>query len=509
MHRRRFPPAGLLALAAAAALSPAAAIAQGYVADPPARLAAVRKMPRHRAYLPAAVDLSAALPRPGWQGAAGSCAGWAVAYALGSYYAGSAREAPLSPAYVFNQIALTPGRCRPGGASLVSALEVLQRQGSVPLSAFPYNPDDCTRLPDAGQQAVAQRHRIGAFARLDTSRLDDVKGALALHRPVAFGMWIDYARLQRLGAGEVYDIPRVRGGIGHAMVLAGYDDARGAFRVLNSWGTDWADGGYGWISYAAFQAGSDAAFSVTDPPGPAAPATESPLPADTPGPAPAEPAQVPPESAPRWDAAMQALADDFVCAHVVVDAATRRVSGHVSLPADLDRLRAMLPAGTGFDVALRPWPQCEALETLARVPHDGHGLAVETVDHPQGRYRQGEQMVLRIRMPDVPAHLHLAYVDAAGDAVVAWPRPGASPPPQPAGSVLVLGRDPPDQYWIDGPRFGNELLVAVATAEPLAIDPADGTERAYLTALRRALLATGHVVDALAVPLSTRAADTP
>jgi len=111
--------------------------------------------------------------------------------------------------------------------------------------------------------------------------------------------------------------------------------------------------------------------------------------------------------------------------------------------------------------------------------------------------------VLRIRLPDAPAHLHLAYVDAAGDAVIAWPRPGAHPPQQAAGGELVLGRDPPDQFWIDGPRFGDEMLVAVASTAPLAIEPADGTERAYLSALRRALLGAGRVLDAVAVPLST------
>lgn len=41
---------------------------------------------------------------------------------------------------------------------------------------------------------------------------------------------------------------------GHAMAIVGYDDnkAGGAFRVLNSWGTGWADKGYVWIRYKDF-----------------------------------------------------------------------------------------------------------------------------------------------------------------------------------------------------------------------------------------------------------------
>jgi len=41
---------------------------------------------------------------------------------------------------------------------------------------------------------------------------------------------------------------------GHAMAIVGYDDNKygGSFRVLNSWGTDWADGGYVWVKYKDF-----------------------------------------------------------------------------------------------------------------------------------------------------------------------------------------------------------------------------------------------------------------
>ena len=37
------------------------------------------------------------------------------------------------------------------------------------------------------------------------------------------------------------------------MALVGYDDARDAFRLLNSQGRDWGDNGYAWIGYAAWQ----------------------------------------------------------------------------------------------------------------------------------------------------------------------------------------------------------------------------------------------------------------
>ena len=38
-------------------------------------------------------------------------------------------------------------------------------------------------------------------------------------------------------------------GFSHAVVICGYDDAKHAFKVMNSWGTGWGDAGYSWIDY--------------------------------------------------------------------------------------------------------------------------------------------------------------------------------------------------------------------------------------------------------------------
>jgi C1A family cysteine protease len=36
------------------------------------------------------------------------------------------------------------------------------------------------------------------------------------------------------------------------MVIMGYDDSKGSFRILNSWSTAWADKGEAWIDYGFF-----------------------------------------------------------------------------------------------------------------------------------------------------------------------------------------------------------------------------------------------------------------
>ncbi len=46
----------------------------------------------------------------------------------------------------------------------------------------------------------------------------------------------------------------------HAIVLVGWDDAKGAWLLKNSWGTDWGENGYMWIKYNSNNVGRRAAW---------------------------------------------------------------------------------------------------------------------------------------------------------------------------------------------------------------------------------------------------------
>lgn len=50
--------------------------------------------------------------------------------------------------------------------------------------------------------------------------------------------------------------------IDHDVGLVGWDDSKGAWIMRNSWGTSWANGGYGWIKYGADSIGTESVFSV-------------------------------------------------------------------------------------------------------------------------------------------------------------------------------------------------------------------------------------------------------
>ena len=44
------------------------------------------------------------------------------------------------------------------------------------------------------------------------------------------------------------------------MLLVGWDDKLGAWKIKNSWSTRWGQGGFGWIAYGSNNIGANAAW---------------------------------------------------------------------------------------------------------------------------------------------------------------------------------------------------------------------------------------------------------
>ena len=199
----------------------------------------------------------------------------------------AATPRPLfSPAYIYNQLVRTPD-CQ-GGSKLRDALELMRTEGVATLADFPYDDRSCVRRPSGDVKRKAAENTIGgyrSFGQASQIRADDVKGALLAGDPVAIGMNIDEPSLSRLKRGQIYDQDGPASFDGHAMVVTGFDDRIQAFKIMNSWGTKWADGGFGWISHALFAANTKTAFVIEDGGGVTPP---------TPTPAPPRPVPVPP-----------------------------------------------------------------------------------------------------------------------------------------------------------------------------------------------------------------------
>jgi hypothetical protein len=206
--------------------------------------------------LPSQKDLSDWFPEPGQQGQQSSCVGWAVSYGLKSYQeAIERRRKPktndhlYSPSFVYNQIKLAD--CG-GGSRIVDALNFLKRSGTATLSDFPYTPYDCSNTPTPSVSQIAKNYTIADWRRVNVSDQIEVKSQLNSGFPIVIGMIID-TDFERLGYNEVFQgVNGIKKG-GHAMVVVGFDDSKQAYKLLNSWGTNWGTNGYGWISYSAFE----------------------------------------------------------------------------------------------------------------------------------------------------------------------------------------------------------------------------------------------------------------
>lgn len=226
--------------------------------------------------LPPAVDLRPDFPPPGDQGGLGSCVAFATTYALRSYLERPVHRQPLadaagapdyarifSPAFTYNNIPKGPG----GGSTFPYALSFLAKYGALPWRESPYDGLRVGPPADAAQLRRAEAFKLGGWGRIDV-KTRDLKAFLATKHPVLFGAMIDQG-FQEAKEGHIWN--RKAGALlgGHAMVLVGYDDAKNAFRVQNSWGAAWGGSGTGWIDYDWFQKLVDEAYIGVRDAGPA------------------------------------------------------------------------------------------------------------------------------------------------------------------------------------------------------------------------------------------------
>ena len=217
--------------------------------------------------LPNSKDLSSWFPVPGDQGQQSSCVAWAVGYGLKSYQEAvenkkkpTSNNSVFSPSYIYNQIKL--GGCE-GGSYIKSALDILKSEGVPRLYDFPYDSNNCSSRPNKNIKDKASRYKIAEWRRVSVQNELEVKSQLAASFPVVIMMEIDQG-FMNLNYNQIYNNKSgARKGY-HAMVVVGYDNSKSAYKVLNSWGTDWGTNGYCWISYSAFKSSVKEGYTAQD-----------------------------------------------------------------------------------------------------------------------------------------------------------------------------------------------------------------------------------------------------
>ena len=179
------------------------------------------------------------------QGQTPSCVGFATC-AMKEYF----ESLQLSPRFIYDRIKQPTGGSHPR-----DAMKLLLNVGVTTEECSPYNTviDEC---PDASK--FAGENRIKGYARLST--LNEMKKSLQENGPFVISLMVYNAWY------NTNDVVTVDGSaIGlHLVTVVGYNVATGMFKFKNSWGSDWGDSGYGYISQTHLINSMQDAWSIVD-----------------------------------------------------------------------------------------------------------------------------------------------------------------------------------------------------------------------------------------------------
>lgn len=138
------------------------------------------------------------------------------------------------------------------GAYIRDAVKAGATYGVVREQKWWYNITKFAVKPSQKVWDAAALHKVTSYHRIDDGDIETMKQALAAGDLIGFGFLVyDNFLTQEMATTGILHRPSVQDQLagGHAVVLVGYDDVRGAFKVRNSWGKDWGLGGYFWMDY--------------------------------------------------------------------------------------------------------------------------------------------------------------------------------------------------------------------------------------------------------------------
>ena len=250
---------------------------------------AYRKIPIKKSYLtttdslPRSVDMSAYVPSVIDQGQLGTCVAVSSAY-----YARTILEAirlditdkkkidelRFSPSYLYNAIKDSTDLSCMAGTEITAALEFMKKTGVAAYSeqgypfcgnnqALPPSPDsrildyikifDLTERGDvvtAAKKALSEKTPILVGIQI-TPSFEELGGWQRFWRKLL--VWLGFKSAEDYA---LWDPSKGDSDLkgGHAVCVVGYDDTKfeGAFKAVNSYGEDWGDQGFFWISYTDF-----------------------------------------------------------------------------------------------------------------------------------------------------------------------------------------------------------------------------------------------------------------
>jgi len=153
------------------------------------------------------------------------------------------------------------------GAYLRTTMGALALFGAPPEKYWDYFEANLNAEPPAFCFSYAQNFQAISYFRLDSpagtkpsakeaaASLGTIKQTLAQGLPAMFGFTV-YESIRQAKGGKI-PFPKPEESVlgGHAVLCVGYNDGlqidsgKGAFIIRNSWGENWGDKGYGYLSY--------------------------------------------------------------------------------------------------------------------------------------------------------------------------------------------------------------------------------------------------------------------
>jgi Papain family cysteine protease len=137
---------------------------------------------------------------------------------------------------------------------IIGVAELLKTVGTPSWNQMPFVESPNCSVTNTTQISQATVNKIVGYYRLAEGEYNDIeelKDWIYSGFPLWFGVPIDQG-FMNLKAGKIWSRARGKDEGAHAMAIVGYDDNRRAFKIVNSWGTDWADGGFCWVDYDYF-----------------------------------------------------------------------------------------------------------------------------------------------------------------------------------------------------------------------------------------------------------------
>ncbi len=219
--------------------------------------------------MPEQASLEQYCPTPGDQGEHGTCVAFANGYSIATLLYAKAHNITdkavidkyiFSPAFLYELIKdPTDGDCQ-FGSDPIEALLMLIDTGNALIKTVPYY---CGVSISDQAWKEAENYKIsdasilfapGDYAKPADEIIASSKKALLEGSPISGGFHLPESFFNiksDVWTSDPSEVDKDWKHNGHAMAIVGFDDnkAGGAFRILNSWGTEWADHGFVWMRY--------------------------------------------------------------------------------------------------------------------------------------------------------------------------------------------------------------------------------------------------------------------